>query len=570
MDTNEQFAAWPPRDFLIKSLVASIPETLASYRPESGQFGTLPWVCNDQNAVFPLAVAWATEHEDNPYYRSDEVLEAIAGGGIALVDAQDENGAWIFRKKDNSTWGQVHQPWTYSRWIRAYHLTHDALPEAARKRWEDGLTLGFSHISQNTRPDWVSNMTGHNQMALYIASLCFDNPQWRDTAIEYMLAIVDDQEMGGYWSEHYGPVISYNSVYIDILGIYYSYSKDDRVIDALTRAAKYHASILLPDGSPCPAIDERNAYHKNISAGNCGFTWTPEGRGYVLSQLWRQTDGGTNLTSGDFAAHMLLHSGEGTGIAPAGEEDSYTSILYTPHAIIKRDKPWHWTFTGWACAAPNRRWVMDRQNLIDVYHDDLGLVLGGGHTKLQAYWSTFTVGDPDLLKPAEPTEGEEYDFTPDIPLKWTPDMAVLTDGGDSTRMSLKYGGLDAQRGHGPYRIEAKPTDDGAFALTYIAPQGENAEAHVPLLYRGESLELASGEKITLGEEHFILSAEQVGAWFVYEGLKVSMPAGATLRWPERQNDQYHKTLQAPLHNAKLVLCLPFNETGKYTITLSSE
>ena len=142
----ENWKSWPPRNFLIQSLVASVPETLKTFHPETGRFGTEPWICGDQNVLLPLAAAWSLKSPDNPYYHDKKLLEVIAKGGNALVDDQDENGMWIFRKKDNSTWGQILMPWTYSRWIRAYVLVKDALPAADRQKWEKGLRLGFTGI----------------------------------------------------------------------------------------------------------------------------------------------------------------------------------------------------------------------------------------------------------------------------------------------------------------------------------------------------------------------------------------------------------------------------------------
>ncbi len=61
----------------------------------------------------PLAAAWSIKDPANPYYHDKKLLAAIGKGGEALVDAQDKDGMWLFRKKDNSTWGQIYMPWTY-------------------------------------------------------------------------------------------------------------------------------------------------------------------------------------------------------------------------------------------------------------------------------------------------------------------------------------------------------------------------------------------------------------------------------------------------------------------------
>ena len=53
-------------------------------------------------------------------------------GGDALIAEQMPDGQWIFRKKDGSEWGPIYQPWTYSRWIRAFFLIKDAMPPQRR------------------------------------------------------------------------------------------------------------------------------------------------------------------------------------------------------------------------------------------------------------------------------------------------------------------------------------------------------------------------------------------------------------------------------------------------------
>ena len=135
---------WKPEPQLLESLVSAVPDILSSQK-ENGQFGTEPWVCRDQNVLFPLSTAWALEQ--SLYHHTPEVLNAIVRGGDALIEAQDEQGMWTFRKKDHSTWGQILMPWTYSRWIRAYRLVRDAMPYDARARWEQALLLRLrSHL----------------------------------------------------------------------------------------------------------------------------------------------------------------------------------------------------------------------------------------------------------------------------------------------------------------------------------------------------------------------------------------------------------------------------------------
>ena len=560
-----EFTCWPPRRYLLERLVAGIPEILAGFHPETGCFGTEPWICNDQNVVFPLAVAWSTEDDDNPYYHDEQILHTIAKGGEVLTREQDEDGAWLFLKKDYSTWGQVMQPWTYSRWIRAFSLVGDALPAASRAVWEEGLLRGYTTLrATSDDPRYHGNMWGHNQMGLYIAGICFDNEDWKQAAARALHKVADAQEMGGYWSEHFGPVISYNRVYVELLGIYYAYSRDEEVLTVLERAADFHSDVLLPDGTNIPSVDERNPYNELISLGNAGFSWTPKGRSYLLRQLQRHLAAGQPEPDADYAAAMLLHSGEGTEAPLETAPDQATVCLQTTSAIIKRCKPWQWTFTGFASEPPISRWVQDRQNLVDIYHDDLGLVAGSGHTKLQPLWSTFTVGDTSLI---QHREGDtDPDFNPEIALQWTPDVVVLNDYEKATKMRMKYGDTGLQLGHGRFAVYAEAKDDDTLELVFTAPAGEQAEAHLPLLKRGDSIHTANGTEVQLGDAPVRL--DDFGGWLTYAGLRIELPAGAYLVWPVLPHDPYVKDGKADPDKARPVLCMPFDEVEQYRLILA--
>jgi len=106
-------------------------------------------------------------------------------------------------------------------------------------------------------------------------------------------------------------------------------------------------------------------------------------------------------------------------------------------------------------------------------------VAGGGNTKLQPYWSTFTVGDPGFLR--HRAGDENPNFIPPIPLKWTADKATISQSGDPTRMTLKYGDIECA-------VTVESVEGGrAAVVTYEAPQGKSVEAHLPLLMIADSI-----------------------------------------------------------------------------------
>lgn len=557
--SGSPFQTWPPKDFLIKSLVNSVGETLKTYHPETGRFGTEPWVCGDQNVLLPLAAAWSLKHPANPYYHDKKLLEVIAKGGEALVDDQDDQGKWMFRKKDYSTWGPILMPWTYSRWIRAYVLVKDALPKASRDKWEKGLLLGFTNIHKEELHR-VHNIPCHHAMGLYIAGVAFKNEEWKKTAAEFQKKVVAKQDPEGYWSENSGPVVSYNHVYIESFGVYYSFSKDPSVLEALKRSVKYHSAVLWSDGSSASAIDERVIYHKSIYAGSPGFTFSPEGRGFILAQLKKQTKDGQELVGGDYAANMLLYSGKGPVVSLAADQDKSMSVIGRNEAVVVHEKPWEWAFSGYTTKPIQNRWIQDRQNHIDIFHSELGMIAGGGNSKLQPYWSTFTVGDPYFLrhKPGD----EDPNFLPDVDLVWTADKATITASGNPTKMSLKYGDIECSVGF-------EVMSEGRMAvLTYEAPPEKRVEAHLPLMKVSDTLTLANGQSLVLSEKELVLDSKNIGRYFDFGKIRVTVPEGASLRWPCWQHNPYTKAGNSSLSDAKLVLVIPFEKAGSQSVTLS--
>jgi len=138
------------KDQLVGVLTRHVPELLEVYNPQNGQFGHGIWICTDQNRMYPLAVAYAYKHRDNPYYKDKTLLGVIIKAGDALIEDADENGQWVFRKKDGSTWGKIWMPWTYSRWIRSYDLIKDEQPQT--------IAIILVHLKTRVASDVISKL----------------------------------------------------------------------------------------------------------------------------------------------------------------------------------------------------------------------------------------------------------------------------------------------------------------------------------------------------------------------------------------------------------------------------
>jgi hypothetical protein len=212
------------RERALEDVVAAVPGILASQDAKTGRFGTGIWIVTDQNLMLPLEAASSYQDSRNPYYQSEKLLHALMAAGDALIDDQDADGRWEFRKKDGSKWGRIYMPWTYSRWVRTGAVIRGAMPPDRRARWEKALRLGYTGIAKDLSTARVQNIPAHHAMGLYFAGQV-EEPAWRKVAADYLHRVAAAQHADGYWSENKGPVVLYGFVYVDALGTYYGLAR---------------------------------------------------------------------------------------------------------------------------------------------------------------------------------------------------------------------------------------------------------------------------------------------------------------------------------------------------------
>jgi hypothetical protein len=543
---DEPKNVWHYKREFLEALTRSVPATLARLDKATGQFRAEPWLPGDQAVIYPLAAAWATKDEHNRFYHDSELLNAIMRAGDALIAAQDKNGRWEFQKRDNSKWGLHFDPWVYSRWVRTYSLIRDAMPRERRERWRKALELAYSGIAK-TELRVIQNIPSHHAMGLYVAGKAMDHPEWCNQAATYLNRIVQAQNTNGFWTEHYGPVVHYNTVYVDALGTYYTLSHDARVMKALERAAKFHANFTYPNGTDIETADERNPFLDRVEIPNVGFSFSALGRGYLREQ-WNITRKRGLVPNVDTLASLVLYGEEGEVEAPATNR---VFISDDNKAAVIRQGDWCGALSAYVCPVSQSRWIQDRQNLVSVFNSRTGLIVGGGNTKLQPLWSTFTVGQTALLKHRR--GDERPNFGEPTGLLHIPTAAKLGD--DGTALDLDYG--DAK-----CRVAVEFVDTTTAHITYAVPQvgtTRPVQAHVTLLPApGSKWRTATGRSGELNSSDLVLSAEETGAWFEHNGWRISVPKSSNLRWPVLPHNPYRKDGRAEVGEGRIVLTLPFS------------
>lgn len=541
---------WP--DFL-----AQIPEILSLQSRATGRFGTEPFIVTDQNVLWPLAVAWATAptpERPNPYHHDQELLAAIIAGGDALIDAADERGRFEFRKKDNSTWGPIYMPWTYSRWIRAWGLIREAMPADRRAAWDSALTLAVDGIVATALTEPIRNIPAHHAMGVYAAARVLGRDDWAEAARDYLHRTVAEQDPAGFWSEHHGPVVAYNVVYVDALGCYFGLSGDEAVLPALERSAAFHANLSYPDGTMVETVDERNYYRHSKASLSVGFLASSVGRGYLRWLEPLQRPAGQRVAA-DTIASMISYGQDGPAEEVAAERSEHRFVLGEDDALVERRAPWFAALSAYHGPQGPNRWIQDRQAHLSVYHDAVGLIISGGNTRLQPAWSTFTVGDPALL--AHRAGDEDPDFTVRPGLDHLP--ASVTLRADELGLDLDYAGV-------PATVRLELSDDSATVRYRLHGRSDRpVAAHAALVPRlGEPWRAGSHAGI-LDETPIRLSGADCDGWFAHRGWRLSLPAEAIIEWPVLPHNPYTKDGSAELDEARIVITLPLPAPGEASV-----
>jgi len=582
------------RAYLLRALEAKLGPILAQVRP-NGRFGTEPWIVRDQDAILTLSLLYLCE--GGPHHKDSKLLAHVAAGGRYLRSRQDAKGMWPFDKKDGSNWGQIYMPWTYLRWVVTFQLMADELAPADRAIWTEGLQLGYSGIAatelssrSNIYPGpltghsplktgevipWIHNIPCHHAAGLFIAGRLFGRPDWQQQAREYIGQVVAAQSQYGWWTEHRGPVVLYNRVYLEALGVYYALSGDTGVLPALERGNRYHLNYLYPNGASIETVDERNPYEPlKLVRGphgearylaphigiHPGLYFTDCGRAMLAHQfpLVAERDP-SELDSAEFLYLFLPESAAAfaTTSAPARR------FRMGADALVAREDPWLVSMSAYCARRTPNRFIQDRQNLLSVYHRDAGLILGGGNTKLQPLWSTLTVGDTSLVTPLGAKR--DSNLAPDVPLTYTPDQAVIGEpGGNRWTLRAAAAGAVAELA---CEVVSGTTLRLGVKLLQAAPDGRPAAVHLTFLPYPESpVGFSDGSTAGIGGARWDKTGVTQLRHHVWQ---LAVPAVAKIACPVLPHNPYTADGHAESKEGRLVVTLPLDaRNDSYDLTLT--
>jgi hypothetical protein len=343
-------------------------------------------------------------------------------------------------------------------------------------------------------------------------------------------------------------VTSYNLVSLLAINVYWGHTQDPAALEALARGWRWWYDFLLPNITMPPALTCRTVYAHGMGSAEdhrrlhglrlpAYFFNRPEIRDYAERgwQVRREREG--RCHTGPYDTHFLaflalqydMIEDEVASGEPAWPE--YRRMV-AEEACVRRRHGWHAVLCGitnrYMSSVELTRWRVERQHLVNLYHEDHGLIAGAAHSHLQEELSTFTVY----------RNGAAYYLPEHAYLKSTPPLDTL---------HLVYGGETA--------AVSVDTNDPAACRVWFSLQGEQGrtpERHPghPMSAMGArgrlALRPAAGSTLTCGERTWELDPDvgiqlRLGAGEVLDfgGWTLCSPDAAwEFRWPVLTSNPY--------------------------------
>jgi len=422
-------------------------------------------------------------------------------------------------------------------WLKAYDALADALSEGERELWREALTAECEYLARQMAPrrkrsasTSVEIGTGPNHYIRWVAMArlgadVLGRAAWRRPADAEAARYARDCHPDGYWPEHHGPAVRYNSVSIRGMAMYRRASGCREHDAVIRRAVEFNLKASYPGGAAVETFDERNRYGPRWGVMALdAMALSPMGRRGLVMLLKRRSehaprgrDGhrGHGRLAGEVDCLGQLRSGA-TAPLPWEKKISRFRLSDLP-AVLRRDGPWTVALSGIPSEPqPHNPYILDRTQLASVHHAKAGLIVGGGNDKRNPHASTFSL-----------FEGGEIWYT--IPVSGN-----VRKRGRSEELSVDYGPVSG-------KVTAVPKSARRLELTLeMKPRTiddvcrANLQVQVGL---GDEVRFA-GKAVKLSRRSVTRTAGPRGAALEFRGARLKLPAGAVFTFPYKPFTPY--------------------------------
>jgi hypothetical protein len=530
------------REFLLQHVetVLASQDAAGLYWADFGFATDLPTIFH-QYTHYPLAVLYGDDAPDNRYRGDARLLQSVARSLEATCQALHSDGTFALTSR-GFDWGVAVDEWRVYFWLRTLETLGDRLDAGLRARCVAGITCAMQAIregvaTQAASPDFaaggaVSNHFMWHVLTLYHAGQWLGHPAWQALAADVFDRIIRAQHPDGYWLEGGGLTTLYNHVSLMAVSLYHEYSGDPAALDAVTRALEMHKHFTYPNGAVVEVADGRVRYDC-LPLPILPPSWARTAQGaahlrHLVSQVLAAPFGEGHQGYAFFADVYCCMPDE-TPDEPLHLLPRYA--LREDMAVIRRNGPWLLGVSALTAPLTECRWFLDRQNHLVLWHAAAGHLAGGGGSKEQPDFSTFTVeGHGAVHYCAEAGE-----------------IRALAQGEE---LLLRFAGEVT------CRVSVMLADARTVIFT-ASHDARNAAVtfRLPLDVHPGTVITANGDAITLDETARVFPAHGVSG----PGWTLEAPAAATLRWPVLPFNSYRQDNTPTFDSAMLVLACPVGD-----------
>jgi hypothetical protein len=489
----------------------------------------------EQNVMYPLALQYVSEGK---YHGDERLLTAICRSGDRHARELNEQGQWEVITP-GGRWGWFYDEWRLYFWLETVLLLGDRLGAERLAEWDAAIERVAAGIARNMREkrdegviDFVegTGFSSPNHMAWHFlvcrrAGVRYRHDDWVALADELFEQMREGQTEDGFWVESRAPAVGYNAISLLAVGLYAEHRWPDvpgEWMSAIERGMDAQINWTYPGGGEVAEIDGRQRYHgpsghvlPAICAGwERGAAALRESVAHLTSQ---ERIGNHGLAfMAETARYLERHERE--------DRDGFRPVTRNWRARAfeagwRRVGPWQATLSGLVTPRYESRWRLDIANLIGIYHKEHGLLAGGGHSKNDPRWATFTVQPPGGGEPL-----------------WLPTSAQVTLRVEY-RLELWYGESAAQVS---LRLGARAATVRFTLLALPARYTVTARLLRPLA-PGSAVVAPDGETWTLdAEQPVVWRMPERGGKIGIGAVRYRLPAGASFVWPRLPFNPYNR------------------------------
>lgn len=373
----------------------------------------------------------------------------------------------------------------------------------------------------------------------------------------------------GYWAECDGPALNYNTLTgVSLMGGIDELGQMKLYYDQILRVARFHTSVTLPNGRYIDILDGRNSgcYYSGRGAF---LVFTPEGNALynkMISRIKSTNDGLEHI--GEPLALLLFDEKMKLKYGNKKSQDFWNKKNITTKLrdflVVKNN--------NWIAGAsnvkfrprPEGHFNFDYQNLFSLYHTEYGEIFGGQNSKNDPEISTFS----KFMK-----KFDGYPVKSPMP-KYIPGNGEIKYENNQLNIRRDYRGFEGDlkvNFIGSNKLELLVSayaraDEYPIQFNLILPCNTT---NFPKDYRNKP--------ITLNEKSKDLSVLNTGKCIYIDQnsneeaqknkgkkLKISLPDGASVKWPFKPWDTYNLESDRALMPAYWYCILVVNVSSKTT------